>query len=350
MNLPASRLGAPARAALAGAVAAALALTGLALASPAQAAVPFELLSVDHDSAVFTDGNCSWQAPVMHTPDPHTIAANTSLTTKISGSASGMGVSGSGDQMRFTIAETSTVTSSTRNGAPQSLRLSYAGSATTAATGGASTCKIGAWVESAFSFRVTVTRPTWVTLSLEKAPGSYLTAEIHATDLDAPGSDDTLARVFGGAAKVSGSSSTILLAAGSYEGVLRSHTYLDETSVSRAVSTRGSAAVAFAAAGSAVSGPSGKAQSYAALGPARSCATGTLAAKITASTTRAKAIGSVRFAVNGKTVKTLKGRAVARGLSLKLKLPATRQASVKTTVKLKSGATRTAAAVYRACA
>jgi len=339
------------RKALAAAAAAALALTGIgALAAPAQAAGPFELLSVDHDSAVFTDGSCTWQPTVMHTPDPHAISANTSLTTKISGSTSGVGVSGAGDQMRFTIAETSTVTSSTKNGAPQSLRLSYAGSAATAATAGASTCKIGAWAESAFSFRVTVTRPTWATLSLEKAPGSYLTAEIHATNLDAPGSDDTLAKLYGGAAKVSGSSSTILLPSGTYEGELRSHTYLNETAVSRSVSTRGSAAVAFAAAGSAVSGPSGKAQSYAALGSARSCSTGTLAAKITTSKTRAKAIRSVKFAVNGKTVKTLTGRAVKRGLGLKLKLSATQQASVTTTVKLKSGSTRTAKAVYRACA
>ena len=58
----------------------------------------------------------------------------------------------------------------------------------------------------------------------------------------------------------------------------------------------------------------------------------------------------MRFAVNGKTVKTLTGRAVKRGLSLKLKLSATQQAAVTTTLKLKSGSTRTAKAVYRACA
>jgi len=209
-------------------------------------------------------------------------------------------------------------------------------------------CRARPFAALRFNYRFTIAKPMWATLSYTKTGGSYV--EAYVSGSSNPGDAGSYEELYGWSSKGQGSS-TVYLPAGAYQGYVQGEPGLTAYATSTVVhDSKGSVKIDLAPAGSAITLPSGSAQSYARLGKARSCTTHTLPAALTSDSTRIKKISRVSFAVNGTTVKSLKGTSIKRGLAIKIPIADSVKASVKTTVTLKNGDKRTATASYRACA
>jgi len=249
------------------------------------------------------------------------------------------------DSLTFDISQNATARSATAGGLPRSVRLDFAGRGSAVSRQPTSVCLGNALASSTIAFTFRTAAPLWATLSYAKAGKSYAEAYLYST---ADGSRP-YEELYGYGLKSSGST-TVLLPPGEYSGYVTGQTFLPETRTSKSTAANGSVQIAFDRTGSPTAAPAGNAKGYAAFGAARSCAAHILPARLTSSSKRIKAVSRVTFAVNGRTVKTLKGRQLKRGLAVKLPIRDDAAAAVRATVKLKNGKTRTLAAGYRACA
>ncbi|MBN9612900.1 MAG: hypothetical protein J0H64_05480, partial [Actinobacteria bacterium] len=337
----------------AGVAVAALAATGLSLAAaPAQAAEPvFSQLTLEHSVSSYLQeiksgpGCTFWTPDTSKVPGDIPMLANTTKSSSLSFSQEASNKVDQTDGLKITGSEQGTARATTQGSNPKSIELSFAGKAQVAAnpkTPESKACSAAPSVDMTFRYVFTSTQPLWATLSYTKAGPSYAEAWISAQ------SSDESEELYGWASKGSGSS-TIYLPAGSYSGYVAGNPSMSRTAKSKTISASGNVKITFAPVGSAISGPSGKAQSYAALAKTRSCSTHTLSAKLTTSSKKIKRISKVSFSVNGKTVKTLRGKAVKRGKAVILRLNDGSPASVKTTVRFKTGKSYSATANYRAC-
>lgn len=227
----------------------------------------------------------------------------------------------------------------TRGGDPLSIQLSARSSVSTTAAA-ANTCKASPDVASTLVMGFTTSRPFWVTLRHARSGplGGFFALTDGGTGTGAFQVDMNL--------KGAGTT-TWLLPAGAYQGNLQTSAQLASTDRSSSRSGVATYSITFAPLGSAIARPSGAALGYTSLSAARSCSTHTLSAAVTKSRSKFKRIAKVSWSVNGKT---LKGSKLKRGTKVKLRIGDTAGASVKATVKLKSGKTRTARASYLACA
>jgi len=323
---------------------AALASGGLALAAaPAQAAPVFSELVLRHAADLnWSGGACKTSNQVDDLPDQITMTENTSVASHAMISETVSSIPAPADKVDATATVVGTAKTSTRNGLPQSVEIAFRGAGKTVAAQGPSDCGAEPWASLKLQFAFTLTQPMWVTLSYTKA-GSVKTI-LDLWEKNGAPEEFLDSRLWKGTG-----SSTLLLPAGSYGGYVDAQSYMATSTVTKTVGGSGIAKMTFAPVGSASKAPSGKAQGYAALGKARSCSTHTLPAKLTTSSKKIKRIAKVSFAVNGKTVKTLRGKAVKRGARVSLRLSDGASASVKTTVRFKSGKSYTAKASYRPC-
>ncbi|MBN9612901.1 MAG: hypothetical protein J0H64_05485 [Actinobacteria bacterium] len=330
--------------AIAAATIVALASGGLLVAAaPAQAAPIFDALTVQHYGWVDTYGPCGGSAGVSDIPADLTIPENGSRHTQVAVSKDRVNNGDAQDTLSSAAAISGTASAISAGGVPTSVRLDFSGTVKAFAGKAPSACYMNANAKLKFNFSFTITRPMWATLSYAKGGLAYAEAFIFN---NADGND--YEDLYGRAWKSSGSTTT-LLPPGEYGGYLIAWDYQENIRTTLKKAGSGTVKISFAPAGSAVSGPSGKAQSYAALGKTRSCSTHALPAKLTTSSKKIKRIKKITFSVNGKTVKTLRGKAVKRGKAVTLRLGDGSPASVKTTVRLSNGKTLTAKANYRAC-
>ena len=323
---------------------AALTAGGLALASaPAQAAPVFSELMLRHSADLnWSGGACKTSNRTDDLPDQITMTENASVASHASVSETVGSIPTPADKVDATASVVGTAKTTTRNGRPQSVELAFRVTGGTVASQGPSSCGAEPWASLKLQFEFTLAQPMWVTLSYTKTGSAKAILDLWEK-YGAPEEylDSTLWKGTGG--------TTVLLPAGSYAGYVDGQSYMATSTVTKSVTGSGTARIAFAPVGSAIIGPSGKAQSYATLATARSCATHTLPAKLTTSSKKIKRIKKISFAVNGTTVKTLRGKAVKRGRTVSLRLSDGSPATVTTTVRLTNGKTRTAKANYRAC-
>jgi len=332
------------RSALAAAAAGALALGGLtAVAAPAQAAPAFATLEAGFNMNLdYDNGTCARKSLVTSPPTAVTLPDTGSATRAVTGTQELAPNAGDPTTMTERVAQKMTVQSKAQGSQPVSIRLHSTLSSTTTAASG-NTCTSRAQLAAQVMLEFTATRPLWLTVDFSKR-GKVLTA----VQLMKDSNDGVVYQV--DADKTSAGRTTILLPAGHYVGALQIGYQGADTTSSAARAGEADVSLAFAPMGAASAKPSGKALGYTSLGSARSCSTHSLTVGVTKSASKLKKIAKVSWSVNGKTVKTLKGKSLKRGTKAKLKISDTRNASVKTVVKLKNGKTRTATASYRPCA
>ena len=332
----------PARKTISVLAAGALALGGLtAVAAPAQAAPAFTTLKLANEVQLSTSG-CTQQSTNTQVPGDKTLSDTGSASLQASGSESAAPNMADPTSITANTSLSSTARSQSKNGRPLSLKLDVRATASAHQLLPGNTCKVSGGSMAQLSFAFVVTQPTWITLNAAKQGGTlgqFMMSD-GASSIGAIHVDLNFKTT---------SSTSWLLDPGNYEGVLMLGVQLQDQQTSREVKGNGSYTLSFAAAGSATAKPSGKALGYTSLGSARSCSTNTLSVGVTKSRTKFTRIAKVSWSVNGKTVKTLKGKSLKRGTKVKLRLASAKPASVTTTVKLKSGKTLTARASYRAC-
>ncbi|MBO1903027.1 hypothetical protein J4H92_13860 [Leucobacter weissii] len=232
-----------------------------------------------------------------------------------------------------------TARAATEKGLPKKLSLDFRGAVTAAGPGKVGACGLGVGSSLSLSATLAVSRPLWTTITSTASANARVESRI----------SDTADLWYDSRWTRGSSSKTILLAPGSYTLYLHGGSMLAPIDADLGEATAGTVQIAFSPTGSAVGKPSGTALRYASLGAARSCSTHGLSAAVTTSTSRFKRIEKITWKVNGKTVKTLKGRSLKRGKRVVLRLGDRKPASVKVAVELRKGKTSTAAARYLAC-
>jgi len=334
----------------AAALALAALMAGSATAAPAASAADapvraFSELSFDHRVTTWTDSACRGELGSEVSPKDVLLADNGTATSSASRSETFSPLAAAPDTIGISVSQKATARSAARNGAPALLQVDFSGQARTAPSSTAASCNAGGMVRASLRFTFTIKKSLWVTLSYTKKGTAFAEAYIYGTDGDRPYED-----LFGHLFKGSGST-TALLPPGEYSGYVQGQTHLPVTSAAKSLPASGTVKMAFAEPGTAIVAPSGTAKSYVGLGAARSCAAHVLPAKLTSSSKRIRSVSKVTFAVNGKTVKTLRGKQVKRGLAIKLPVRDDVRASVRVTVTPKKGKgkTRTVTASYRPC-
>ncbi|MBN9613650.1 MAG: hypothetical protein J0H64_09390 [Actinobacteria bacterium] len=323
---------------------AALAAAGLAVtATSAHATGAFDKLTLQHAAAVNWGGTCKTNNYSDDVPDQITMTEGAAVSSHASVAERVASVANGNDYVDATASVTGTAKATGQAGQPRSVELSFHGSGSTTASQGGSSCAAEPWASLKLRFELTLAQPMWATLSYSKIGAARANLEL-GDKFQSP--DEYLDSIHW---KGSGST-TVLIPAGEYIGYVDGQTYMVASKVTKSMTGSGTVKMTFTPAGSAVSGPSGKAQSYAALGAARNCTVHALPAKLTTSAKKIKRIKKISFAVNGKTVKTLRGTKIRRGLAVILRLNDGSPVSVNTTVRLKNGASYTARANYRPCA
>lgn len=319
----------------------ALAIGGMALTvAPAQAAPVFDELNLSQNLSMDHDSSCALTSQTIEIPDDKPLPDNGSATSIASGSQTLAPGEADPTALSGKASQTASMTARTASGNPLSLRFAVKSSASTTAVAG-NTCSSQSAAESTSNFSFTTTKPLWVTFS-------HSTSGAFAGSFDLQKDELTWVAQSGMQLKGSGST-TWLLPKGHYQGGFQVTAEAPNTTQTHSVSGSASYSLAFAVPGSATAKPAGSALSYAPLASSRSCSAHTLTTAVTASSTRFKRISRVSWSVDGKTVKTLKGKSLKRGLKVKLRLSDTKKASVKATVRLTSGKSLTAKAAYRAC-
>lgn len=322
----------------------ALALSGLAVGpASANAAGPpvFDQLSVSTWGGTIQTvetpaPNCAEASGVSSAAPAIPFADNNTITTQ---SSAGVTVNRGGDRLVGTIWERGTARAVEKNGVPSRLRLDFTGSLTAAGPAEVSNCGVGLHAGIRLDAKLTTARPLWATVSHTISAGTYVYTWI-----------ERFATIFNESRIGKDSRRTsILLAPGTYTFQMNAATGFYPLAAEAGGTSAGYVQIAFARPGSAISKPSGKAQSYAALAAARSCSTHTMPARLSMNLSRIKKVAKVAFSVNGKTVKTLKGKALKRGSTVRLRVADNVNASVRTTVTLKTGKKVTAKAKYWAC-
>jgi len=328
-------------------------LAGSALTLTANPALAAGAAPVFSESAIVHDinilngeyGLCANGPVVRELPDERSLPENTVVTANVSQKQTF--TLDAEDSLALDISQKATVRSSTAAGLPTAVQLDFSARGSAVSQKSESACRGNAWVSSATTFTFRTPVPLWATLSYTKMGKNHAEAYLHST---ADGGSRPFEDVYSYGLKSSGST-TVLLPPGEYKGRLSGRSFLHETRATTSAAANGTVKIAFARVGSATAAPAGNAKAYVSLGAARSCTAHVLPAKLTSSSKRVKSVSKITFAVNGKTVKTLKGKRIKRGLAVRLPIRDDAQASVRVTVTPKKGKgkARTVTASYRPC-
>lgn len=294
----------------------------------------------------------TWTTTSHCSPGPETVTAspattmgdNGTATVTASRSQTFSGVAAAPESTEVSIGQRATAGSRTRAGLPAELRLDFAGQARAVATPPDASCTGVAASEATLDYAFAIDRPLWATLSYVKKGSTYSEIYLRSTARDSQPYEDLYGQMFKGSG-----STTVLLQPGEYAGLMQGGISLPQGTGSRSVTGSGTLRISFAEPGSAIAAPAGAAKSHVSLAAARSCAAHGLAGRLTGSAKRLKTIAKVTFSVNGKTVKSLKRSQLRRGLVVRLPIPDEAAASVRASVKLRTGKTLTLNAAYRPC-
>ena len=342
LNPADAEAGSRARPTLAAAAVAALVLGSVLLAPTAAPAAVFDELTFYSEGlgyGDFDDPESPCEKPTIHFPegesapfednDARTLQAGTGLTVK-----KGATSLAAATWIRGTARAT------TKNKEPRRLRLDYSGTISAGGDADVRNCEIGLGSNLTAISDVRTKRPYWVTFSYRNQANASSSLRV-----DGP---LTEWRVWSDEKRTG--SKTRLLKPGDYTFFLDGEVGIFPLTSAMGLSTKGSTQIDFARIGSASSKPRGKALKYTSLKSSRSCSAHRLGAAVTKSKKKFAQISKVSWSLGGKIVKTLKGSKLKRGAAVKLKIADTKKASVKATVRLKSGKTLKAKATYLPCA